>query len=102
LGTLIKLKDATLTVIGVAAPGFKGETVGENPDLWIPMMMQPAIHSGRDWLHEDPAQPLKKMMWLHAYGRLKPGASVASVQAEVDVVFRGMMQASIRLLSSQM
>lgn len=93
LDTLIKLNDATLTVIGVAAPGFKGESVGQNPDIWIPMLMQPAVFPGRDWLHESPSQSLEKMMWLHGIGRLKPGASLASVQAEATVVFEGMLRA---------
>ncbi len=93
LGTPIKLNGTTLTVIGVAAPGFKGETVAQNPDFWIPMMMQPSLYPGRDRLHEDPARSQEKIMWLHAFGRMKPEASLASVQAEVNVVFRGMMQA---------
>ncbi len=93
LGTPIKLNNTILTVVGVAASGFKGETVGENPDFWIPMMMQPSIYPGRDWLHEDSTKSIQKMMWLHAFGRLKPNATLASVQSEVNVVFRGMLQA---------
>jgi len=34
--------NAALTIIGVASPGFIGETSGQQPDLWLPLRMQPA------------------------------------------------------------
>jgi predicted permease len=92
LGTPIKLNRATLTVIGVAARGFQGESGGQDPDLWIPVLMQPLIHPGRDWLHDDASQPYN-IIWLHAFGRLKPGSTLAHLQTEVNVVFKGMMEA---------
>jgi predicted permease len=93
LGTPIKLNSATLTVIGVAERGFKGETGGQNPDLWIPVLMQPLVDPGKDWLQEDPSHSLSKTIWLHAYGRMKPGSTVKKVQAEASVLFKGMMEA---------
>lgn len=93
LGTPLKMiGGATLTIIGVAAPGFTGESVGEKPDLWVPMMMQPAIMPGRDWLHEDLAKSMQKVMWLHAFARLKPGVTISRAQTEIDVLFRGIIE----------
>jgi predicted permease len=92
LGTPIKMLGSTLTVIGVAAPGFTGESVGDKPDFWIPMMMQPIVMPGRDWLHEDLSHNLEKVMWLHAFGRLKPGITQARAQTEIDVLFRGILE----------
>ena len=92
LGTPIKMLGATLTVIGVAAPGFSGESVGDKPDFWMPMMMQPVVMPGRDWLHEDLSKSIEKVMWLHAFGRLKPGTTQARAQTEIDVLFRGIIE----------
>jgi predicted permease len=92
LGTPIKLNSATLTVIGVAERGFKGESGGQNPDLWIPVLMQPWVDPGKDWLHEDPSQSTVKTIWLHAYGRMKPESTLEKVQAEASVVFKSMME----------
>jgi predicted permease len=91
LGTSIRLYNATLTVIGVAAPGFHGETVGEYPDLWVPIMMEPLIKPGRDWLH-DPSDSAEKVMWLRAFGRLKPGVSLARAQTEINVLFKQIIE----------
>ena len=93
LGTPIQLRAGTLTVIGVAARGFRGENMGDQPDLWMPMMMQPVAIPGRDWIHEDLSQQIQKVMWLHAFGRLKPDVSRARAQAEIDMIFRGVLEA---------
>jgi predicted permease len=92
LGTPIRVFGTTLTIIGVGAPGFHGETVGRTPDLWLPMMMEPLVKPGRDWLHEDLSQTLEKVMWLQVFGRLKPGATVPKAQAEMDVLFRQVIE----------
>ncbi|MCU1332562.1 MAG: hypothetical protein JWM08_1554 [Candidatus Angelobacter sp.] len=92
LGTPIKMLGATLTVIGVAAPGFTGESVADKPDFWMPMMMQPLVMPGRDWLHEDLSKSIEKVMWLNAFGRLKPGVTQARAQTEIDVLFRGIIE----------
>jgi len=92
LGTPIKMLGATLTVIGVAAPGFTGESVSDKPDFWVPMMMQPLVMPGRDWLHEDLSKNIEKVEWLHAFGRLKPGVTQARAQTEIDVLLRGIIE----------
>src|SRR5258708_4524891 len=93
LGTQIRVQSTPLTVIGVAAPGFHGESAGEKPDLWMPMMMQLAVMPGRDWLHEDLSKQLDKLMWLQTFARLKPGVKMARAQTEIDVLFRNIIEA---------
>jgi predicted permease len=92
LGTPFRILGATFTIIGVAEPGFRGESVGEDPDLWLPMMMQPQVMPGRDWLHEDLGKSMDKVMWLHVIGRLKPGVKLAKAQTEINVLFRGIIE----------
>jgi predicted permease len=92
LGTTLRLLNTTYTIIGVAEPGFHGESVGERPDLWLPMLMELQVMPGRDWLQEDLNKSMEKVMWLHAFGRLKPGVSRAKAQTEIDVLFRGIIE----------
>ncbi|HLJ44383.1 MAG TPA: ABC transporter permease [Bryobacteraceae bacterium] len=94
LGTPIHIYGATVTIIGVASRGFRGETVGEDPDLWLPALMQPRVMPGRDWLHETPAQSEEKVMWLHVFGRLKPGVSITVSQTEMNVLFHSIIAAA--------
>ncbi len=41
LGKTLVLRNAVLTIIGVAPAGFIGETIGQEPDFWLPLRMQP-------------------------------------------------------------
>jgi putative ABC transport system permease protein len=93
LGTTIRIRKATLVIIGVAAPGFRGETVGQDPDLWLPMLMQPLVTPGSDRLHDFIDHSQDKLMWLHVFGRRKPDVSMAQAQAEVNVLFRQILEA---------
>lgn len=92
LGTPVRLLNTTYTIIGVAEPGFHGESVGEKPDVWLPMLMELQVMPGRDWLHEDLSKSMDKTMWLHVFGRLKPGVTQAKAQTEIDVLFRGIIE----------
>lgn len=87
IGVSLVLRNAAFTVIGIMPPSFFGETVGERPDVWLPLVMQPVILPGRDWLHDDTAG-LQKAMWLHVFGRLKTGVSGEQAQAAANVVFQ--------------
>jgi predicted permease len=92
LGTSIRIHQATLVIVGVAAPGFRGETVGQDPDLWLPMLMQPFVMPGWDGLHDFMDHSQDKLMWLHVFGRRKAGVTIAQVQAEVNVLFRQILE----------
>jgi predicted permease len=92
LGTPVRLLNTAYTIIGVAGPGFRGETVGEKPDVWLPMSMELQVMPGRDWLHEDLSKSMEKVMWLHTFGRLRPGVTRGQAQSEIDVLFRGIIE----------
>jgi predicted permease len=85
LGRSFTLRNAVLTIIGIAPSGFIGETGGQQPDVWIPLRMQPSVLAGEDWLHDTPPA---KMMWLHVFGRLKPGVTPAHAEAEANAIFK--------------
>jgi predicted permease len=85
LGKTFTLRKARLTVVGVAARGFIGETSGQQPDMWLPLRMQPEVLPGRDRLHDTPPT---KSMWLNVFGRLEPGVTPAQAEARANAVFQ--------------
>jgi len=99
LGSHIRIGKADLAIIGVAQPHFLGENVGEAPDLWIPLDMQPQVMPGRMWLADDPGRIAEKVMWLQVIGRVKPGVSRKQAQANVDVVFKQVVAEEFAKLS---
>ncbi|MCU1275011.1 MAG: permease, partial [Bryobacterales bacterium] len=75
------------TIIGVTPTRFLGETVGDSPEAWLPMMMEPLVKPGRDWLHDDPSKA-EKVMWLLVQGRLKPGVVEKQAESSLNVLFQ--------------
>jgi predicted permease len=87
LGSRIAIRQGVFSIIGVAPASFFGETVGQRPEIWVPLSNQPAVLPGRDWLHENPGDQ-DKVMWLHVFGRLKPGMRIETAQAAANVTFQ--------------
>ena len=96
LGRTIALRGGVLSIIGVTPPSFFGETVGERPDAWVPLAMQATVLPGRDWLHDQPGS-VEKVMWLHVFGRLRPGVSRERAQADANVIFQQGLAALLRV-----
>ena len=87
VGRTIQIRKTFFTVIGVMPPTFFGETVGDAPDAWLPMMMEPFVKLGRDWLHDDPTKA-ERVMWLLVAGRLRPGVSEKQAESSLNVLFQ--------------
>ncbi len=94
LGKTIQIRQTAFQIVGITPPGFFGETVGEFPDLWIPMMMQDSIYPGRDLL--TAAEDLTNMhIWLQVMARLKPGVTPEQAKASINVVFKGLLESKV-------
>ncbi|HEY9231587.1 MAG TPA: ABC transporter permease, partial [Blastocatellia bacterium] len=79
IGETLLLNRQRFTVIGIAAPDFRG-TEMVAPDVWVPLMMQARLQPHADCLS------LRDCSWLKLIGRLKPSVTVAQAQAEMSVV----------------
>jgi predicted permease len=63
----LRINAGTLTVVGVAAPGFDGIHPGQRTDVFIPVTMKAQITPTWDGLTEW------SYHWLAIFGRMKPG-----------------------------
>ena len=82
MGKTVTLGSTVYTVIGVTPPGFFGTTVGESPNLWIPLSMEKQVSPGWNGLDN------KSFQSLYILGRIKPGVSVGQAQANVNLLAR--------------
>jgi predicted permease len=80
VGQTLRVNNYPFTVIGVAPPGFYGDTVGDAQDFWMPVTMQEQVITGRKWLEAY------NVSWLHLIARLKPGTSASQAAANVNLV----------------
>ena len=80
VGRSIRLNQTVFTIVGVAAAEFSGTEIGYAPDIYVPMMMEPAFRDERSWLDQPDYN------WLRIIGRLKPGISREQARADLAVI----------------
>ena len=86
IGKTVTLGSTVYTIIGITPPGFFGTTVGQSPDLWIPLSMEKQVSPGWNGLDD------KNFESLYILGRLKPGISAGQAQANVNLLARQIWQ----------
>jgi predicted permease len=83
VGSTFALEGHPVTVVGIAPPGFFGETLRSDPtDIWIPLQQEPIIAGGNSLLHQSIGA------WLRMIGRLKPEAKTAAMSAHLTTTLR--------------
>ena len=78
VGSTLILDGHPFTLVGVMPSGFFGETLQPDPpDLWVPLQQEPLLVGNTSLLKQSISA------WLRVIGRLKPGASIAGMDARL-------------------
>ena len=80
IGSVLRVNDVAVTIVGVTPPGFSGDIIGQPLDFWLPMMMDPVIQPGMNLLND------REWSWLMMMGRLKPGVTLENARQEVSAI----------------
>src|SRR5216684_2781110 len=87
VGSTFVVEGHPFTVIGVAPPGFFGETLeSDPPDIWVPLQQEPLLSGGSNLLHQSISA------WLRMIGRLRPGASTGGMAPRLTGALRQWLQ----------
>jgi len=100
IGRRIRILNTVYEIVGVAPPQFHGETVGADPDIWVPLTMASEVFPGHDYLSQE-TNPFHKTEWLQAIGRRKPGVTLTQAMASIEVEFHQMLEAQTVGMSAQ-
>jgi predicted permease len=84
------LNGTPFTVVGIADPRFEGTDSGIPTNLWVPVMMKPAITPTWDELDNE------RYAWFYLFGRLKPGVTRDEAQASMRVLYRQRQQEELQ------
>ncbi|MGH9397934.1 MAG: ABC transporter permease [Terriglobia bacterium] len=88
IGGTFTINTMPYTLVGVAAPGFFGDTLRPDPpDFWLPLSTEPTLNQQNSILNRP------GLHWLHVIGRLKAGVRPASIQSEVTVELQRWLRA---------
>ena len=79
VGKSVRISGTPYQVVGVAEPGFNGESAMGVVDLFIPISM-----AGKLMPDVGPMFDLRGAVWINLFGRLAPNATPAMAQAELS------------------
>ena len=79
IGNTLTLFGVPLTIVGVAPPEFFGVQPGENPDLWLPLNVMPAM---------QPQALGEGFEWLGVIGRVGSGTDIRQAQSELAATYQ--------------
>ncbi len=90
LGRAVQVNGHTLTIIGVAAPGFRGVQLEFVPQIFVPLMMKAQMTPSWDGLRE------RRFRFVNAFGRLRPGVSREQAQAALAPYFKSVLEMEVQ------
>ncbi|HEX7363163.1 MAG TPA: ABC transporter permease [Bryobacteraceae bacterium] len=86
LGKTLSIHNRAVTIVGVLPPGFEGLIAGDRADIVLPLSFDRVIHAPKPMRHNPGS------FWLTIMGRLKPGESVQSAQANLKATVAAVRQ----------
>jgi putative ABC transport system permease protein len=90
IGQKLMLNGYAYALIGVASEAFHSLRIGDQTDVWVPMMMQNEAmprYTGRNFLG------LRSAGWMSIYGRLRPGVSLEQARSDIASIALGLERA---------
>src|SRR5262249_36071580 len=82
IGTTINIDKTAYTIIGIGPQEFFGTTIGESPDIWVPLAMEEQLPPG--WK----GFPERMFQSLYLIGRLRPEVRADQAGAESNLLFK--------------
>jgi predicted permease len=92
VGRTIAINSHNMTVIGVAQPGFDGVELGSPAKLFVPIMMKTEMTPRSDGLKDR----RRRLQWVTAYGRLKPGVTMEKAQASLQPLLHSILELEVQ------
>ncbi|HET9741207.1 MAG TPA: ABC transporter permease [Terriglobales bacterium] len=87
VGSTFMVDGHPFTIIGIAPPGFFGETLRSDPtDMWLPLQQEPLMNGSNSHMKSTFSA------WLRIIGRLRPGATTAGMGPHLTTVLRQWME----------
>lgn len=81
LNSTLIVNGQSFTIIGVGPRGFDGTTLGQQPNVFIPLSMRGVADPGFDSFQR------RDSYWIYVFGRLRPGVSIAQAHSAINAIY---------------
>jgi predicted permease len=85
LNRTIRINGTVLTVVGVAAPGFEGTTMGLKPQVFVPVTLKGQMNPGWN------AWSDRTSYWAYLFARLRPGVGIDAAREALNTQYRAIV-----------
>lgn len=89
IGRKLLINGFAYTVVGVVQQGFSGTDPGSSPQVRVPVSMAKRLTG-----YLDPND--RRSRWVTAFGRLKPGFTIAQAKASLQPYFHQILQMEVQ------
>ncbi len=86
LNETIIINGQSMTVVGVAPRGFKGTTLGTQPDVFVPITMRELMNSGWEGFES------RRSYWAYLFARRAPGVSLEQARSAINTLYQGIVR----------
>jgi predicted permease len=83
VGRKILVNNYPMTIVGVSAAGFAGLDPAQSPQVRVPILMKETLMPEWSWFNGAS----RRARWVQVFARLKPGYTVQSAQAPLQVLY---------------
>ena len=91
VGQKMLVNNYPMEIVGVSAPGFTGLDPSRSPQIRVPIQMKPIMTPNNDRLGD------RRSQWIQLFARMKPGQTVESATASLQVLLSQVLQYEITL-----
>ena len=87
IGKVLTVNGQPQTIVGVAARGFDGTTVGARPAFYSPLAMAGVVGTSTARDIDN-----RRSYWIYAFGRLAPGATITQASTAINAIYSPIIQ----------
>jgi predicted permease len=88
----VRVNGQVFTIVGVAPRGFNGLTLGQQPEVYVPIAFKPEMTPG--WDGTDKVDDY----WVYLFGRLKPSVRKEQAESALNTVYSGVVEEQAKLM----
>lgn len=81
LNKTMVINGQTMTIVGVAPKGFNGTTLGNRPDVYVPLTMRGVMLPGWDRFED------RRAYWAYLFARLRPGVEMEQAHRDINQTY---------------
>jgi putative ABC transport system permease protein len=97
VGRSLRVNGESLTIVGVAPPGFSGTTFGTRAEVFVPITLTERLQPQQAFRLDA-----RRSHWVYLFGRLAPGATLDAAASAINLRYAALLREIERPLMDEL